>query len=58
MMETDVYVTADDVVVCFHDKTLNRLAGRPGEKISDYNFADLPAIMQSIKYSVVPGGYT
>lgn len=30
MMETDVFVTADDVVVCFHDKTLRRLAGRPG----------------------------
>ena len=47
-METDVFITADDQVVCFHDRTLSRLCNRPGESISDYNFADLPAIQNTV----------
>jgi len=41
-LETDVHVTADGVVVAFHDDDLARTCGRPG-RISDLPFADVEA---------------
>jgi glycerophosphoryl diester phosphodiesterase len=42
-IETDPRLTRDGVVVCFHDPTLQRRAGRP-EAIADMDFAALRAI--------------
>ena len=39
-LETDVHATADGVVVVFHDRTTDRLLGRPG-RIRDLRWADL-----------------
>ena len=59
MMETDVFVTKDDVVVCCHDKKLGRLTNAPGTTLSDYNFADLPPLRQKIPYGgFQKGSYT
>ena len=40
VLETDAQVTADGVVVCFHDDTLERVTGLPGT-VADYDFAEL-----------------
>ena len=40
VLETDAQVTADGVVVCFHDDTLARVTGLPGT-VADYTFAEL-----------------
>jgi glycerophosphoryl diester phosphodiesterase len=42
-LETDVHATADGVVVVFHDKTTDRLLGRPG-RIRDLRWADLRSL--------------
>ncbi|MGM9765790.1 MAG: glycerophosphodiester phosphodiesterase [Candidatus Cryptobacteroides sp.] len=39
-METDVQMTSDGVLVCMHDKTLDRTADAEG-KVSDYTFSQL-----------------
>ena len=39
-IETDVRKTKDGVLVLFHDKTLERVTGEPGE-ISDYTYEEL-----------------
>ena len=41
-LETDVQVTADGVVVVFHDDDLSRLCGRP-ERVSELSAAELAA---------------
>jgi len=41
-METDVQATADGVVIAFHDRTLDRLTGRPG-RIAQLEHRDLAA---------------
>ena len=41
-VETDVRMTADGVLVCFHDEDLRRLAGRR-EKIQDLTFIEIKA---------------
>lgn len=40
VLETDAQVTADGVVVCFHDDDLTRVTGLPGE-VANYTFAEL-----------------
>lgn len=40
VLETDAQVTADGVVVCFHDDTLERVTGLPGS-VGDYTYAEL-----------------
>ena len=42
-VETDVHSTADGVAVVFHDKTLDRVAGRSG-RIADLSWADLRTV--------------
>ncbi len=42
-LETDVHVTADGVLVAFHDADLERITGRPGT-IADRTWAELAAI--------------
>ncbi len=42
-IEIDVQLTRDNVVVVFHDSTLNRLAGRP-DYISDLTWAEIKDI--------------
>jgi glycerophosphoryl diester phosphodiesterase len=42
-LETDVHATADGVPVVFHDETLARLTGEPGE-IKDLTWADLSRV--------------
>lgn len=39
-LETDVHVTRDGHVVCFHDATLARVTGHPG-RVADLDLADL-----------------
>ena len=39
-METDVQMTSDGVLVCMHDKTLDRTTNATG-KVSDYTWAEL-----------------
>lgn len=39
-IETDVQMTKDDVLVCVHDDTLDRIAGVSG-KVSDYTYGQL-----------------
>ena len=39
-LETDVQVTRDGHVVCFHDATLRRVTGHPG-RVADLDLADL-----------------
>jgi glycerophosphoryl diester phosphodiesterase len=39
-LETDVHATSDGVVVVFHDRTTDRMLGRPG-RIGDVSWADL-----------------
>jgi len=42
-LETDVHATSDGVAVVFHDRTTDRMLGRPG-RISDLTWADLESI--------------
>jgi glycerophosphoryl diester phosphodiesterase len=42
-VETDVWATADGVAVVFHDRTLDRVAGRPG-RVSSLRWADLATV--------------
>jgi len=42
-VETDVHATSDDVVVIFHDATLDRMLGRPG-RVRDVRWADLQSL--------------
>ena len=56
-MELDVYLTKDDVVVCSHDNTLNRLCNRADVKISETNFTDLPPLSSEIPLGEDPGDY-
>jgi glycerophosphoryl diester phosphodiesterase len=42
-LETDVHATSDDVVVVFHDDTLDRMLGRPG-RVRDVRWADLASL--------------
>lgn len=49
-IETDVRRAKDGTLVLFHDKTLERMTGEPGE-ISDYTFEELQ------KFSVQKDGY-
>ncbi|HEY0001049.1 MAG TPA: glycerophosphodiester phosphodiesterase [Actinoplanes sp.] len=42
-VETDVHATADGVPVVFHDRTLRRVAGRPG-RIGELTWADLRTV--------------
>jgi glycerophosphoryl diester phosphodiesterase len=42
-VETDVHATSDGVVVVFHDKTLDRMLGRPG-RVRDVRWADLASL--------------
>ena len=39
-IETDIRITKDDVLVCFHDRYLNRLLGNKG-KISEYEYSEI-----------------
>lgn len=57
LLETDVFRTADNVIVCCHDQTLGRLAVS-NVKVEETNYADLPAFKTSIDYFVEPGSYT
>jgi glycerophosphoryl diester phosphodiesterase len=45
LLELDVHLTKDGEVVVFHDNDLKRSCGvaYKDQRISDYNYADLPA---------------
>jgi glycerophosphoryl diester phosphodiesterase len=42
-LETDVHATRDGVAVVFHDRTTDRMLGRPG-RIEDLSYADLQSV--------------
>ena len=50
-LETDVHATADGVLVAFHDRTLDRLAGRTG-RVADLTAAELAALRIDGRYRV------
>ena len=52
-IETDVQMTADGVLVCFHDDTLNRMTG-VDKKIWDVAFADLKELKLSDSDEGIP----
>ncbi|NNG05279.1 MAG: glycerophosphodiester phosphodiesterase [Inquilinus sp.] len=50
-LETDVHATADGVLVAFHDRTLDRLTGRPG-RVADLTAAELRSVRIDGRYRI------
>jgi len=55
-LETDLHVTADGVIVCFHDPTLNRTTEAVG-RVKDLTFAELRALDAGYRFTL-DGGRT
>ncbi|MHB2169546.1 glycerophosphodiester phosphodiesterase [Alsobacter sp. R-9] len=47
-IETDVRLTRDGVVVCFHDSTLARLAAGDPRRVEDIDYRELKAILPAV----------
>ena len=48
LLELDIMKTRDDEIICCHDDDLGRLAGRPSVGVIDFDYADLPPMLQSL----------
>ena len=60
LMECDVHLSRDGEDVVAHDATLSRLCGAEyaGQRISDYDFKDLPPFQQTIQQHFVSEPYS